>query len=48
MLYFAALGTPIMAVLTWPKLVMKHLEVRRLSKAITKIEKGQNGLWLLN
>ena len=39
MVYFAILGAAIMAVLTLPKLAMKHLKVRRLSKEIAALKK---------
>ena len=39
MVYFAILGAAIMAVLTLPKLVTKHLKVRRLNKEIAHLKK---------
>ena len=39
MVYSAILGAAIMAVLTLPKLAMKHLKVRRLNKEIVELKK---------
>ena len=39
MVYFSILGAAIIAVLTLPKLAMKHLKVRRLKKEIVKLKK---------
>ena len=39
MVYFSILGAAIMAVLTLPKLAMKHLKVRRLNKEIVRLKK---------
>ena len=39
MVYCAILGAAIMAVLTLPKLAMKHLKVRRLNKEIVELKK---------
>jgi len=39
MVYFSILGAAIIAVLTLPKLAMKHLKVRRLKKEIVELKK---------
>jgi len=39
MVYFSILGAAIVAVLTLPKLAMKHLKVRRLTKEIVQLKK---------
>lgn len=39
MVYLSILGAAIVAVLTLPKLAMKHLKVRRLNKEIVELKK---------